>query len=161
MWRDLVAEHGEKAPQLVLVGKRGWEAEGAFDLLDRCDSLKGFVVELGSVSDTALAGLYRGTAGVVFPSFSEGYSLPVLEALSWGIPTIASDIPVHRELAGDLATLLDPLDGPGWKEQTMRLAAAAQLQPSRNPALLTAMTWQEHFSILNADLEGLRSKNRG
>lgn len=155
LWRDLVAEHGEKAPKLVLVGKRGWEAENAFDLLNRCDSLREFVVELGSVSDTTLAGLYRGTAGVVFPSFTEGYSLPVLEALAWGIPTFASDIPVHRELGGNLAILLDPLDGPGWKEQIMRQAAASQLQPVRTTPPLDTMTWDKHFSVLNAALGDL------
>jgi hypothetical protein len=48
------------------------------------------------------------------PSFAEGFGLPVIEALAVGTPVIASDLPAHREVAGDLAVYRDPADGPGW-----------------------------------------------
>lgn len=154
LWRELVAQHGPKAPQLILVGKRGWEAESAFDLLDRCDKLKDSVIELGSISDAALAGLYRGATGTVFPSFAEGFSFPVLESIVWGLPTLASDVPVHRELAGQQAVLLGPLNGAAWKEQIMRLSRTPA-PTAQKPGGDLGMSWQDHFNTLSAALDDL------
>ncbi|MGH3567760.1 MAG: glycosyltransferase [Pseudonocardia sp.] len=60
----------------------------------------GFVVFTGHISDDALAALYSGAAALVSASLSEGYGLPVQEALSCGCEVIAADLPVHRETAG-------------------------------------------------------------
>ena len=70
------------------------------------------------VTDTELVGLYRGAAAFVFPSRSEGFGLPTLEALASGTPVVLSDIAVFREVAdtagvyfrpGDVAELSDVL----------------------------------------------------
>ena len=55
---------------------------------------------LGVVSDEALRDLYRRAAFLVFPSYAEGFGLPILEAQTFGVPVIASDIPVLREVGG-------------------------------------------------------------
>lgn len=54
----------------------------------------------GTVDDAELSALLSGAAALVAPSFAEGFDLPVIEALSAGIPVLASDIPVHREVLG-------------------------------------------------------------
>jgi hypothetical protein len=65
---------------------------------------------------------------------------------------IASDIPVHREVAGGWATYLHPLDGPGWAGAVERIARAAPdgLKPGYAPPV-----WDEHFAIVNHVLTGL------
>lgn len=50
------------------------------------------------VSDEALRLLYRSSRALVYPSLDEGFGIPPLEAMSYGLPVIASDIPVLREL---------------------------------------------------------------
>lgn len=65
---------------------------------------------LGYVSDAQLRALYERAAVFVFPSFYEGFGLPVLEAMSCGCPVIASDTSSIPEVAGEAAMLIDPND---------------------------------------------------
>lgn len=62
-----------------------------------------FLSEHGEVSDQDIRGLYAVSDGLFFPSFSEGFGLPVLEAGLHGVPVFCSDIPAHREVGGDFA----------------------------------------------------------
>ncbi len=114
VWRRLVERHGAAAPRLVVVGQRGWECENVLDLLERCESLRGFVLEKPVCSDSELVTYLRHAQALLFPSFVEGYGLPLVEALSLGVPAIASDLPVFREIAADIPEYLDPLDAIGW-----------------------------------------------
>lgn len=70
--------------------------------------------ELGGVSDTELVWLYRNAAAVIVPSRYEGFSLPLHEALSFGTPVVASDIPAHRRISGDHVMLVDVDDVHGF-----------------------------------------------
>ncbi|MBW7885037.1 MAG: glycosyltransferase family 4 protein [Caldilineaceae bacterium] len=63
---------------------------------------------LGYVDDTKLAKLYRNAALFVFPSLSEGFGLPVLEAMTMGAPVVTSNVSSLPEVAGDAAILVDP-----------------------------------------------------
>jgi glycosyltransferase involved in cell wall biosynthesis len=59
----------------------------------------------GEVSDERLASLYAGASVFAFPSRYEGFGLPVLEAMSYGAPVVASDAPAVTEVAGDAALI--------------------------------------------------------
>jgi glycosyltransferase involved in cell wall biosynthesis len=66
------------------------------------------VVLLGTVSDAELAGWYHAADALAFPSVKEGWGLAVLEAMSAGLPVVASDLPVFREYLVDGHTALLP-----------------------------------------------------
>lgn len=66
------------------------------------------VQHLGYVSQDQLDVLYVGATALVFPSFYEGFGIPVLEAMSHGTPVITSNVSSLPEVAGDAAILLDP-----------------------------------------------------
>jgi glycosyltransferase involved in cell wall biosynthesis len=101
--------------QLVIVGKYGWGAEALrADLLARRDG--GRCVWLDYEDDATLRALYAGAGGFVFPTWSEGFGLPALEALATGLPIVASDLPVLREVAGDHAMYIDPANASGFAE---------------------------------------------
>jgi glycosyltransferase involved in cell wall biosynthesis len=159
LWRDLARRLGEQAPQLVVIGQRGWECENVVDVLERCEGLRGLVHELPGCSDVALARYLRHAQALLFPSFVEGYGMPLVEALTQGTPVIASALPVFREIAGDVPDYLDPLDGPGWSEAILDYAQpgsprrAAQLQRMDG---FEAPTWQRHFELVEGLLERLR-----
>jgi glycosyltransferase involved in cell wall biosynthesis len=147
LWRRLAQNMGEATPLLVLAGQRGWENESVIDQLERSPPIRRFVHEAPGLSDVELARLIGGARALLAPSFTEGFNLPVAEAMALGTPVIASDIPVHRELARG-ATLVDPLDGPAWLAaiDLALLRRAAPLAPSR------PLGWPEHFAIVGRAL---------
>lgn len=106
------------AYDLVLAGPRTAAEAAALDsLVDRLD-LRGRVRHLGWVDDGALAGLYAGALAVALPSLHEGYGLPALEAMAFGVPVVASDIPAVRETGGDaLLYVPEPLRPGSWRRQ--------------------------------------------
>jgi len=65
--------------------------------------VEGRVQFLGQVTDAQLAWLYGEASVLAFPSRAEGFGLPLLEALAAGLPVVATDLPVFREVAGDAA----------------------------------------------------------
>ena len=154
IWRQLIERLGEDAPRLVIIGQRGWECENVADLLERCTTLRGFVFEYPACTDTELVAWLRYAQALLFPSFTEGYGMPLVEALSLGVPVIASDLPVFQEIAGDIPEYLDPLDGWLWREMIGAYTTAEH--PLRTAQLQRIMgfsppTWEDHF----AQVEGL------
>ncbi|MFT8245134.1 glycosyltransferase family 4 protein [Roseomonas sp. BN140053] len=153
LWRDLVRQQGVDAPRLLLVGRRGWENENVVDILERSPSLRGAVHELGSVPDNRVWDLLRGARALLFPSFAEGYGLPLAEALAIGVPAICSDLPALREVGGVVPDYLDPLDGAGWRDlvqdyaQPDSPARAAQLSRLGG---WRAPRWEDHFRRVDA-----------
>lgn len=151
LWRQMVETSPTAAPRLVLVGRRGWENETVFNLLDRSPGLVRHVVECPGLGDAELLALLRGARALLNPSFAEGFGLPVAEALAAGVPVLASSLPAHREVGGDCADYLSPLDGTGWLDAIQ--AFSAPLSPRRNDALRRLAdyrppSWQQHLEIL-------------
>jgi glycosyltransferase involved in cell wall biosynthesis len=147
LWRRLADRLGDATPPLVLAGQRGWETEAIVDHLERSPPVRRFVHEINGLADEELARLIAGARALLSPSFMEGFNLPVAEALAMGTPVIASDIPVHRELARG-ARLIDPLDGPAWLE-AIESATRGDAAP-RSPA--ATLGWPDHFAIVAAAL---------
>jgi glycosyltransferase involved in cell wall biosynthesis len=148
LWRQLVEQAAPDAtPKLLLIGRRGWENENILDMLDRCPGLKGVVEEYGHLPDEQMWTLVQGARALLMPSFAEGFGLPIVEALQLGTPVLCSDIAAHREIAGDVAELLDPLDGPGWKRAILDYAkpdSPRRMDQIRRLARWRAPTWEDH-----------------
>jgi glycosyltransferase involved in cell wall biosynthesis len=101
-----VAEARRAAPDLglVLLGRKGYRHEEVFA---EAAPLGSAVRWLGSVPDADAASLVQGAAALAFPSLYEGFGLPAIEGMAAGVPVIASDIPVMREICGAAAILVD------------------------------------------------------
>lgn len=158
IWRRLVATFGSDAPQLLIIGQRGWEADEVFERLDQDKTLRRSVVELARCSDEELARHLASARALLFPSFAEGYGLPLIEALAAGVPVIASDLPVFRELCGSIPTYLDPHDDPAWEAAILDYAQADSDERSAQCERMEgyqAPNWHEHFSIVEKWLEQL------
>ena len=159
LWRKLIAQMGEQAPHLVVIGQRGWECENVVDLLERCETLKGVIHEHSAASDAELSIWLHHARALLFPSFAEGYGMPLVEALSLGVPAICSELPAFREIAGDIPEYADPLDGRRWSELVVEYAAE---NGDRRPAQLLRMegfqvpTWQDHFQEVEALLKHIQ-----
>lgn len=94
---------------LVLVGGEGMGAPEVDRTILRL-GVGGRVRKLGYVSPSHLPAIYRRAQILVNPSLWEGFGLPPLEAMACHVPTIVSDIPAHREIAGDAACYVDAND---------------------------------------------------
>jgi glycosyltransferase involved in cell wall biosynthesis len=103
------------------------------------------LVELGYVDDDALAALYRGCALLAFPSRYEGFGLPVLEAMSYGAPVVASDCGSIPEAGGDAACYVAPGDVDGLAAAILRVAADSGYVSElrwRGPVHAAHFTWE-------------------
>jgi glycosyltransferase involved in cell wall biosynthesis len=94
---------------LAVVGPEGWLNREIHERL-RSASRELRIRHLGYVDDAVLAALYSFTEVFVYPSFSEGFGLPVLEAMACGAPVVTSNSSAMPEVAGDAALLIDPRD---------------------------------------------------
>ncbi|OLP53418.1 hypothetical protein BJF92_01295 [Rhizobium rhizosphaerae] len=121
IWREMAL--AGVPPRLLVLGKRGWENENIVDMLDRCDYLKGHVVEFDGLTDGEVQQLLKRSAALLFPSFCEGLGIPLLEAAALGVPAVVSDLPVFREIAPEGTVFLSPLDGLGWMREIQARAA--------------------------------------
>jgi glycosyltransferase involved in cell wall biosynthesis len=97
----------DPAIPLVLTGTL---IRGRTDFPERVErlGLGGRVRFLGYVPDADLPALYEGAAVFVYPSFYEGFGLPVLEAMACGAPVVTYNVTSLPELVGDAGVLLDP-----------------------------------------------------
>jgi glycosyltransferase involved in cell wall biosynthesis len=100
----LLRQRLSDAPPLVLVGGSGWRLDEE-DLIGKDAHT---VRRLGYVPDEDLAALYASCSAFVYPSFYEGFGLPIIEAMTLGAATITSNVSSLPEVAGDAAVLVDP-----------------------------------------------------
>ncbi|MDO6746283.1 glycosyltransferase family 4 protein [Gilvimarinus sp. 1_MG-2023] len=95
-------------PPLVIAGGYGWGGENLEAMIAQLH-LEARVHLLGPVSDTRLATLYSNALCLVMPSLYEGFGLPIVEALQYGLPVVTSNTSSMPEVAGAAGILVDPL----------------------------------------------------
>jgi glycosyltransferase involved in cell wall biosynthesis len=142
--------------QLVIVGATGWLAEPIERALEEAQQ-RGRVLRLRHISDQTLAALYSAAAAFVTASFYEGFNFPLLEALACGAPAIATDIPVHREVAGNAALFFRSGDVDSLAEAMISLLTdttlARRLQQA-GPQQASRFSWhksaEQHIAVYRA-----------
>jgi glycosyltransferase involved in cell wall biosynthesis len=92
---------------LVGAGNRGWETEGIDGLVDTL-KLGDRVIFPGYVPERDLIALYNAAEAFVYPSFYEGFGIPLIEAMVCGAPVITSNTSSMPEVVGDAGLLIDP-----------------------------------------------------
>jgi glycosyltransferase involved in cell wall biosynthesis len=156
LWREMARTlPGASVPDLVVVGRRGWECEQVVDMLERCKAVRRHVHEIGTASDGQVATLLQNAQALLMPSFAEGFGIPVQEALSLGVPVISSPLPAIIEHAGDIPDYIQPYDGKAWLEAVLNYAAEDSTQRNMQLERMKGHKhplWKNHFELLSAFL---------
>ncbi len=113
-------------PRLVFVGRWGWGVEPVRIWVQRDWRLAQHVLVLEGVTDDTLALLYRRAQFTVFPSFAEGFGMPVAESLACGTPVLTGTHPALREAAEGLMPMIDPDDLAAWEGEILGLLQAPE-----------------------------------
>ncbi len=98
--------------KLVIAGQKGWFHKKIFKTVKKYH-LEESVVFTGYVKGEIKQSLLANAFLFVYPSFYEGFGLPVLEAMAWGVPVITGNVSSLPEVAGEAALLIDPRQ---WQE---------------------------------------------
>lgn len=111
IWQRLLKKYPpDVIPDLVFVGRWGWRIDELRASLEGSNFLNGKVVVLDHVNDVELVELYRNCMFTMFPSFTEGWGLPIGESLMYGKPCIASNLTSIPEVGGEFADYVDPFN---------------------------------------------------
>lgn len=137
---DVWRTWGPGAPTLVIAGRRGWANAAVFAALDR--GLPG-VIEVPGLSDGQVATLLEGAQALLFPSHLEGFGLPAMEAAARGVPVLAQDLAVLREIMGDVPHYLPGDDAAAWRARIAEIAARRPAPPPFAPP-----RWETHFNAV-------------
>lgn len=106
---DLLWNEGSNA-RLCIVGRVGWKCDAFMERAKKHPELGEKLFMFNALDDNGLEYAYSNASALIFPSFAEGFGLPLVEAMQRGLPAIASDIPVFREVGGDYLSYCDPRD---------------------------------------------------
>lgn len=93
---------------LVLAGPSGWLMEEMFASIKNAGKYKDKIILTGFIDDNDINMIYNSAYAFIFPSLAEGFGLPVLEALSCGVPTISSNSTSLPEVYGNSALSFNP-----------------------------------------------------
>jgi glycosyltransferase involved in cell wall biosynthesis len=150
-----------KDVQLCIVGKRGWMVDDVINRIRSLSTTQPRLKWLDNADDQALAHLYRDAVCLIAASRDEGFGLPIIEAAHRGLPVIARDIPVFREVGGNWTSYF-PKNASGadlakhiwaWLEQLR----AEDLPKADAPNLVS---WKDSADALLGLLERSRPKSQ-
>lgn len=120
-------KNNQKELKLVLCGGKGWMSEGILSRISQ-SSQKADIILAGDVSDDLLSSFYKNALFFVFPSLYEGFGLPVLEAMSFGLPVVCAKNSSISEIAGDAALYFDEYRISDMAEKMLILCENGALQ---------------------------------
>ncbi|WP_349934957.1 glycosyltransferase family 1 protein [Acetobacter sp. A11-2] len=132
VWRRLLLERpANTVPKLVIAGGQGWLVDDLLQQLENSAWLNGHVVWIDRPSDSCMTQLYKQAQFTIFPSFYEGWGLPVTESLYWGKPSLTSSASSLPEAGMGLTEMFDPDNA----SQALELVRNVLDQPQRLAAM--------------------------
>ena len=153
-----------KAFKIILTRIPSIQLVIAGNLAERFSNINGVVDQLGigqavsmfvSPSDAVLAGLYAESSIFVYPSFSEGFGLPLLEAMHFGLPIACSNTSCLPEIAADAAHYFDPDNPQDMANKLLELLQDVRLRSElvrRGEIRLKCFTWENTARSLRSAL---------
>lgn len=141
--------NSKQIPKLIIAGGKGWLYQGLFNLVQEL-KLENQVHFPGYILDEDVPKLINGATAFVFPSFYEGFGMPPLEAMSCGVPVIASNTSSLPEVIEDAGILIDPYsieELTGAMEQILRNPQLRNIMVSKGLLQAKKFTWEKSAEL--------------
>ena len=135
---------GAECPPILVTGGEWWRTDEVRRAVAAADVF-GAIRFLGLVEDEAMAALYQHATLVCHPSLAEGFGIPCLEAMGYGRPLVASDLPSIREMTDGAAVLVPPGDAEALAESIVDVLADDEKRDrlsGAGRAVAAAYTWE-------------------
>ena len=148
----------QKEYSLVIAGGKGWKDEAIQKALDHAMESGLDIVTPGYVTEEQRSILYKEASLFVFASLYEGFGMPLLEAMSFGTPVLASNIPVLKEVAGDAADYCDPKNVASIKNGISKILNSPDRQNTLSKKSLEKVSeysWQKSTNQLCEKIQEL------
>ncbi|MCP3985492.1 MAG: glycosyltransferase family 1 protein [Myxococcota bacterium] len=142
-----IAKRQREMPDLLIIGD-DQDPDYLKEMYAARDAAASFAENihiLGEVPYAEIQRYYAGASFFVFPSYLETFGIPMLEAMVSGLPTVAADIPIFREIGGDAALYADPHSTPAL--------AKAMEQVIFTPGVAELLAERGHERVMNYNLE--------
>lgn len=135
----------EMGIRVIFAGRYGWNVDALRKRIETHPMLGKSLFFLERPDDAAIDYLYKNALAVAFPTFNEGFGLPMIEAFSRNTPVLASDIGVLREVGGSYADYFDPTDSGSFIEAVKKLASDEKMYAAKKERLkeYVPLTWDK------------------
>ena len=143
---------------LVIAGREGWGMGALVRRLNKHPEAGRRLFWCNRAGDAFLHRVYRCSDSLVAASLGEGFGLPLIEAAHFGLPVLARDIPVFREVAGDYARYFSAHDGAGLADE-IEYWIVHHKEDLRSPLPLRCNSWTESAEQLKAAVWDALSPN--
>ncbi|MCR5719854.1 MAG: glycosyltransferase [Lachnospiraceae bacterium] len=129
---------------LVIAGKKGWNTKDVADRIKNHPQLGKKLFYFEKATDADIETLYQNAYITAFPSFIEGYGLPIVESLMRKTPVIASDNPVHREVGKEACIYFNPNDPKDFTVKLKDLSSEEKYKSLKEKLeKISFNTWEE------------------
>lgn len=156
IWK-LAQSKNTKLPKLVIVGRLGWHTENIYEIMTTDPEVKDKFIFLHEVTDDELEWLYQHCLFSIYPSFYEGWGIPIAESARRGVPVIASNTSSMPEIAGNLINYFSPFSASEALDSILKLNNEEQLKKAKKLLLQYKPTnWNDTFRQVDNYLKELQ-----
>lgn len=142
----LAAQRNITLPKLVIVGRRGWKTDDFYEFATKDPIIENSFIFLESATDEELSWLYEKAILSVYPSFYEGWGLPIAESIMHGLPCISSNTSSMPEIAGSIINYFEPASTDEFLSSLQHLLIPSNLKAAKKKLKqYTPTTWDQTF----------------
>ncbi len=151
------ARQGITLPKMVIAGRHGWLVEDFFYLVSRDPEIKDKIIVLEGVDNEERAWLYKHCLLTVWPSFYEGWGMPVAEGLTYGKVSLSTDTSSMPEIGGKLVDYFSPFDPQSCLQLIVKYldTSTRQRREQEIKRNYRVTTWEDMFQVVSQFIDSV------
>jgi glycosyltransferase involved in cell wall biosynthesis len=150
----LARARGIDLPKIAIVGRRGWGTEEIYGFMANDPEVKDKIIFLHGKSDEELSWLYNHCLFTIFPSFYEGWGIPIAESIARGVPCLCSNTTSMVEIAEGYVEHFSPASADECLAAIQNMLIPKNLEAARKRTKsYRQVSWDDSFEQVTAYLE--------